>query len=72
MTTPNQHQRKEKTPTPKNEIGEALHPTKRTLFKSKRTEKEGEEKNRSSTQAKGERREKSSLTTQENFWCKQK
>ena len=33
------------------------------------TEKEGEEKNNSSTQAKGWRREKSSLTTQENFWC---
>ena len=33
------------------------------------TEKEGEEKNSSSTQAKWGRREKSSLTTQENFWC---
>ena len=31
--------------------------------------KEGEEKNSSSTQAKWGRREKSSLTTQENFWC---
>jgi len=28
-----------------------------------------EEKNSSSTQAKGRRREKSSLTTEENFWC---
>jgi len=33
------------------------------------TEKEGEEKNSSSTQAKWGRREKISLTTQENFWC---
>ena len=40
----------------------------RTLFKFEGTEKEGEEKNNSSTQAKGGRREKSSLTTQENFW----
>jgi len=40
----------------------------RTLFKSKGTEKEEEEKNSSSTQAKGGRREKSYLTTQENFW----
>jgi len=39
----------------------------RTLCKSDGTEKEGEEKNSSSTQAKGGRREKSSLTTQENF-----
>jgi len=39
----------------------------RTLFKSERTEKEGEEKNSSSTQAKRGRREKSCLTTQENF-----
>jgi len=31
--------------------------------------KKGEEKNSSSTQAKWGRREKSSLTTQENFWC---
>jgi len=29
---------------------------------------EGEEKNNLSTQVKGGRREKSSLTTQENFW----
>ena len=36
---------------------------------SEGTEKEGEEKNSSSTQAKWRRREKSSLTTQENFWC---
>jgi len=28
-----------------------------------------EEKNSSSTQAKGERREKNSLITQESFWC---
>ena len=41
----------------------------RTLFKSEGTEKEGEEKNSSSTQAKRGRREKSSLTTQKNFWC---
>ena len=41
----------------------------RTLFESEGTEKEGEEKNSSSTQAKGGRREKSSFTTQENFWC---
>jgi len=40
----------------------------RTLFKFDGTEKEGEEKNSSSTQAKGERREKSFLTTHENFW----
>jgi len=40
----------------------------RTLFKSEGTEKEEEEKNSSSTQAKGGIREKSSLTTQENFW----
>ena len=39
----------------------------RTLFKFERKENEGEEKNSSSTQAKGGRREKSSLTTQENF-----
>jgi len=32
-------------------------------------EKEGEEKNNASTQSKGWRREKSSLTTQGNFWC---
>jgi hypothetical protein len=44
----------------------------KTLFKSEGTEKEGEEKNSSSTQVKGGRREKSSLTTQENFWCKKK
>ena len=44
----------------------------RTLFKSEGTEKEGKEKNSSSTQAKGGRREKSSLTTQENFWCENK
>jgi len=44
----------------------------RTLFKSEGTEKEGEEKNSSSTQAKGGRREKSLLTTQENFWCEKK
>jgi len=31
--------------------------------------KEGEEKNSSLTQVKWGRREKSSLTTQENFWC---
>ena len=43
--------------------------TLRTLFKSEGTEKEGVEKNSSSTQAKGGRREKSSLTIQENFWC---
>ena len=36
---------------------------------SEGTEKKGEEKNSSSTQAKWGRREKSSLTTQENFWC---
>ena len=41
----------------------------RTLLKSDGTEKEGDEKNRLSTQAKGGRREKSSLTTQETFWC---
>jgi len=41
----------------------------RTLFKSEGTEKEGDEKNSSSTQAKWGRREKSSLTTQENFLC---
>jgi len=40
----------------------------KTLFKSEGTEKEGEEKNSSSTQAKRGRREESSLTTQENFW----
>jgi hypothetical protein len=40
-----------------------------TLFKTEGTEKEGEEKNSSSTQTKGERREKSSLTNQENFLC---
>jgi len=40
----------------------------RTLFKCKGTEKEGEEKNSSSTQAKRGRRKKSFLTTQENFW----
>ncbi len=40
----------------------------RTLFKSEGTEKEGEEKNSSSTQAKGERREKSFLATHKNFW----
>ena len=39
----------------------------KTLFKLDGIEKEGEEKNRSSTQAKGGRREKSSLTTKENF-----
>ena len=33
--------------------------------------KEGEEKNSSSTQAKWGRREKNSLTTQENFLCVQ-
>jgi hypothetical protein len=43
--------------------------TLRTLFKSEGTEKEREEKNSSSAQAKGGRREKSSLITQENFWC---
>ena len=36
---------------------------------SKGQKKEGEEKNSSSTQDKWGRREKSSLTTQENFWC---
>jgi len=41
----------------------------RKLFKSEGTEKEGEEKNSTSIQAKGGRREKSYLTTQENFWC---
>jgi len=41
----------------------------RTLFKSEGTEKEGEGKNISSTQAKGGRIEKNLLTTQENFWC---
>jgi len=41
----------------------------RTLFKIEGTEKEGEEKNSSSTQSKGGRREKSSLTTQDNFLC---
>jgi len=41
----------------------------KTLFKSEGTEKGGEEKNSSSTQVKGGRREKSYLTTQENFWC---
>jgi len=46
--------------------------TLRTLFKSKWTEKEGEEKNSSSTQVTGGRREKCSLTTQENFWCEKK
>jgi len=40
----------------------------RTLFQSEETEKEGEEKNSSSTQAKVGRREKSFLTTQNNFW----
>jgi len=35
----------------------------RTLFKFEGTEKEWEEKSSSSTQAKGERREKSYLTT---------
>jgi len=40
----------------------------RTLFKSEGTEKEGEENNSSSTQAKGGRREKNSLTNQENFY----
>jgi hypothetical protein len=40
----------------------------RTFFKSEGIEKEGEEKNSSSTRAKGGRRDKSSLTTQENFW----
>ena len=39
----------------------------RTFFKSEGTEKEWEEKNSSSTQAKWGRREKSSLTTQKNF-----
>jgi len=43
--------------------------TLRTLFKSEGTEKEGEEKNSLSTQGKGGRREKSSLTIQENFLC---
>jgi len=33
------------------------------------TEKEGEEKNSSSTKAKWGGREKGSLTTQEKFWC---
>jgi hypothetical protein len=46
--------------------------TLRTLFKSEGTKKEGEEKNSSSTQAKWGRREKSFLTTQENFWCEKK
>jgi len=41
--------------------------TLRTLFKSEGTEKEGEEKNSSSTQAKGWRRKKSYLTTEDNF-----
>ena len=44
----------------------------RTLFKSEGTEKEGEENNSSSTHVKWGRREKSSLTIQENFWCKKK
>jgi len=44
----------------------------RTLFKSEGTKKEEEEKNSSPTQAKGGRREKSSLTTQENFLGKEK
>jgi len=35
---------------------------------SKGQKKLEEEKNSSSTQAKGERREKNSLTTQESFW----
>jgi len=39
----------------------------KTLFKSEGTQKGGEEKNSSSTQVKGGRREKSYLTTQENF-----
>ena len=39
----------------------------KSLFKSEGTEKEGEEKNSLSTQAKRGRREKSFLTTQENF-----
>jgi len=48
--------------------------TLRTLFKSEGTEKEkeGEKKNGSSTQAKRGRREKSSLSTQEDFWCEKK
>jgi len=41
----------------------------RTFFKSDGTEKEGEEKNSLSAQSKGGIREKSSLTTQDNFWC---
>jgi len=41
----------------------------RPLLKSDGTEKEGFEKNSSLAQAKGGRREKSFLTTQENFWC---
>jgi len=44
----------------------------RILFKSEGTEKEEEEKKSSSTQAKGGRIEKSSLTTQDNFWCEKK
>jgi len=40
----------------------------RTLFKSEVTEKDEEEKNSLLTQDKGGRREKSYLTTQENFW----
>jgi len=44
----------------------------RILFKSDGTEEEGEEKNNSSIQDKRGRREKSSLTAQENFWCKYK
>jgi len=39
-----------------------------TLFKSEGTKNEGEEKNSSSTQVKGGRREKNYLATQENFW----
>jgi len=43
--------------------------TLKTLFKSEGTEKQREEKNNSSTQTKWGRKEKSSLITQENFWC---
>ena len=51
---------------PKGQNSEGTFP--KGLF-PKGQKKEGEEKNSSSTQAKRGRREKSSLTTQENFWC---
>jgi hypothetical protein len=41
--------------------------TLRTLFESEGAKKEGEEKNSSRAQAKRGRRERTSLTTQENF-----